>query len=59
MKDIVNDQTFELSNHQLMSSHNQLVFKVDADLIGGPSNKETREIALDEYKELIERLYFK
>lgn len=44
---------------QCIANSNEYSFEVDAELLGEIGNKERRLISIEDYKNMIERLYFK
>lgn len=59
MKSSALDQQTGFGEQYNLQTPNQLVFEVEAELIGEAGNKETRAISMDDYKAAIERLYFR
>ena len=59
MKNSAADQKIEFEHQQFTSKPGQFTFEVDAELLGEIETKEMRTITIDDYKAVIEKLYFR
>lgn len=59
MKNSAADQKIEFEHQQFTSNPGQFTFEVDAELLGEIETKEMRTITINDYKAVIEKLYFR
>ena len=59
MKNSAADQKIEFEHQQFTSNPGRFTFEVDAELLGEIETKEMRTITIDDYKAVIEKLYFR